>query len=250
MNFKPDSFKKGPLLYEGKGKRVFQIIGHDDILFLEFKDQLTAFNAQKKGEFAHKGEFNCKIASLIFRFLNQRGIKNHWVSDVSATEMIVKKMQMVPLEVVVRNFIAGSLAKKFNMPEGEKLRRPLVEFFFKNDELGDPFINDDQALMLNTVKDQKDLQLLRQEGLKVNDALIELMNGIAINLVDFKLEFGFDTSGTLLLGDEITPDSCRLWDKKTDEKLDKDRFRRDLGRVKESYEEVLNRLTNVWGSKV
>lgn len=245
-----EDYEKGPLLYEGKGKKVFGVAGKKDSLFLEFKDQLTAFNAQKKGEFAQKGEFNRAIASIVFRFLQKKKIISHWVADIGDHEMIVKKLNMIALEVVVRNIVAGSLAKKLNVDEGKKLKAPVVEFFFKDDALGDPFINDDHALMLNVVKSKRDLQDLKIKALKINSALKQLFSTVGIDLVDFKLEFGRDRKGKIVLGDEITPDSCRLWDRKTGEKLDKDRFRRDLGNIKESYEEVLNRLQSRWGQKL
>ncbi len=241
-------FEKDKLLYEGKGKKVFSLKNSDDKLWLEFKDQLTAFNAQKKGEFSQKGELNLKIATLIFKFLRRHKIANHYVESVSPFEMIVEKLTMIPLEVVVRNVIAGSLAKKFMMDEGKHLDKPMTEFFYKKDEWNDPFINDDQALMLGAVSDVETLNDLRMLALKVNEGLQELMSAIDIELVDFKLEFGRNSRGQIVLGDEITPDSCRLWDKKSGEKLDKDRFRRDLGNVKEAYAEVWQRLQKKWGT--
>ncbi len=243
-------FEKDSLLYEGKGKKVFKVKNSKDLLWLEFKDQLTAFNAQKKGEFANKGELNCKIANLIFKLLKKNKIATHLVEELSVGENIVEKLEMIPLEVVVRNVMAGSLAKKFMMEEGKKLERPLVEFFYKKDEWNDPFINDDHALLLGAVKKSSELDDLRLLALKVNEVLVETMSAINIELVDFKLEFGRNSKGQIILGDEITPDSCRLWDKKSGEKLDKDRFRRDLGKIKEAYEEVWNRLNAYWGDKV
>lgn len=219
------------------------------MLWLEYKDSLTAFNAQKKGSFAAKGIVNRQIASLIFRFLKVQSVDNHWVEDVSEREMICRKVDVVPLEVVVRNRMAGSTAKKFAIPEGQALDAPLVEFYYKNDDLGDPFLSDDQALMLKTVKCQEDLDQLKKQALIINKHLIYLFSEIGIELIDFKLEFGRlpgVTSGDFLLADEISPDSCRLWDIETGERLDKDRFRRDLGQVEESYQLVWERLRKVW----
>lgn len=243
-------FEKHSLLYEGKGKKVFTVKGSGKLLWLEFKDQLTAFNAQKRGEFSKKGELNCKIANLIFKILKKNKISTHLVKELSETENIVEKLKMIPLEVVVRNVIAGSLAKKFSMEEGKKLDKPIVEFFYKKDEWNDPFINDDQALLLGAVNKVSELEALKKLALKVNKVLLQTMRAINIELVDFKLEFGRNAKGKIILGDEITPDSCRLWDKKSGEKLDKDRFRRDLGGVKEAYEEVWLRLNKFWGKKV
>jgi phosphoribosylaminoimidazole-succinocarboxamide synthase len=240
------SYKKGEFLYEGKAKRIFQVKGENDLLWIEFKDSLTAFNAQKKGSFEEKGVVNKRIALLTFRYLKSRGIPSHVVADLSEREMVCEKLSIIPLEVVVRNWLAGSTAKKFALDEGTALEKPLVEFYYKKDELIDPFVSDDQALMLKTVEKQETLNELKIKALEVNKALSDFFKAIGIRLIDFKIEFGFDKNGKILLGDEITPDSCRLWDLATLEKLDKDRFRRDLGKVAESYLEVLNRITGYW----
>lgn len=240
------NYKKGEFLYEGKAKRIFQVKGENDLLWIEFKDSLTAFNAQKKGSFEEKGVVNKRIALLTFRYLKSRGIPSHVVADLSEREMVCEKLSIIPLEVVVRNWLAGSTAKKFGLDEGTALEQPLVEFYYKKDELNDPFVSDDQALMLKTVEKQETLNELKIKALEVNMALSEFFKAIGIRLIDFKIEFGFDKNGKILLGDEITPDSCRLWDLETLEKLDKDRFRRDLGKVAESYLEVLNRITGYW----
>lgn len=244
------SYQKESLLYEGKGKKVFSIAGEPNLLYLEFKDQLTAFNAQKRGEFNQKGELNRDIASLIFRHLAKKNISSHWVADVGAKDMVVKKLKMIPLEVVVRNVVAGSLAKKLGREEGEKLQEAVVEFFYKDDALGDPFINDHHALMLKAVEKTEQLDDLRWLGNMVNECLKQFFAEINIDLVDFKLEFGINSDGQMTLGDEITPDSCRLWDRATGEKLDKDRFRRDLGKIKESYQEVFDRIKKHWGGRL
>lgn len=236
------------LLYEGKAKKIFKIPSDPNLILMEFKDSLTAFNALKKGSFESKGPVNRDIASLIFAHLRERGIPSHWVKDEGERGMVARRVQIVPLEVVVRNVLAGSTAKKLGIPEGKTLAKPLVEFYYKNDELQDPFVSDDQILMM-AVADDKDLAELKRMALQVNAALKELFGQVGIQLVDFKIEFGKDDSGRLLLADEITPDCCRLWDEKTQEKLDKDRFRRDLGGVKESYENVLARLRQARGVK-
>ncbi len=237
--------KKTDLLYEGKGKKVFTIENEKNILWLEFKDDLTAFNAQKKGSFKNKGAINRDIASIIFRFLKRGGVESHWIQDIGERDMVCEKLTMIPLEVVVRNYVAGSFAKKFFMEEGAKISPPIVEFYYKKDEWADPFISDDQAIYLDAVKSVAELEELKRMGRAVNENLIQLFDKIGIKLVDFKLEFGRNSQGQLKLGDEITPDSCRLWDEKTNEKMDKDRFRRDLGGVAEGYAEVLNRMNSL-----
>lgn len=240
-------FKKGQHLYEGKAKRVFSVLDAnneviEDKLWLEFKDDLTAFNAEKRGNFEGKGQTNLKITELIFNQMKSKGVETHWVEKISDKDLIVKKLKMIPLEVVIRNVLAGSTAKKFKIEEGAPLEKPLFELFFKDDALGDPFINDDQAIMLKAVNDFDDVRMLRTKGLEVNAVLSEMFDAVGVKLVDFKVEFGIDDKGVICLGDEISPDSCRLWDVKTGEKLDKDRFRRDLGRVEESYKDILGRL--------
>lgn len=238
------NLKKGNLLYEGKAKQIFEVEGAPDQVWVSYKNSLTAFNALKKGEFEQKGAINREISSLIFRFLEKKGIASHWIADVGPIEMIVKKVEIIPLEVVVRNILAGSTAKKLGIEEGQILKKPLVEFYLKNDALADPFLSDDQALMLN-VATETELAELKSKALKINGALKDLWAQAGITLVDFKIEFGKTPSGQILLADEISPDCCRLWDQKTNEKLDKDRFRRDLGNIKESYEQVLNRVKTV-----
>lgn len=236
------------LLYEGKAKKIFRLPAEPDCVLMEFKDSLTAFNALKKGSFDRKGPINRDIASLIFAHLKSRGIDSHWVRDEGERGMVARKVEIIPLEVVIRNTLAGSTAKKFGIEEGRVLPKPLVEFYFKNDELQDPFISDDQIEILDIAK-AADLKILKEKALRVNEALKELFGQTGIRLVDFKIEFGKDAKGEILLADEITPDCCRLWDEKTGEKLDKDRFRRDLGNIKESYEDVLKRLRQAKGAK-
>ncbi len=251
--------KKGELLYEGKAKRAYLIVDHPDWLWLEYKDSLTAFNAQKKGEFAGKGAINKQVSSLVFRYLEKHRVSTHWVQDIDEGNLICQRLEMIPLEVVVRNRLAGSTAKKFNRPEGEALERPLVEFYYKDDALQDPFISDEQALMLGTVNKQGQLNRIKLEALKINECLIKFFSESQIELIDFKLEFGWNMGAAakgmaedsealapLVLGDEISPDSCRLWDQQTGERMDKDRFRRDLGAVEENYREVLKRVQERW----
>jgi len=235
---------KGELLYEGKAKKIYSIPGNHHDVLVEYKNSLTAFNALKKGEFEGKGQINREITSLIFRYLKQNGVSSHWISDVSPTEMIVEKVNIIPLEVVVRNVLAGSTAKKLGIEEGKKLQKPLVEFYYKNDELQDPFLSDDQVLMLE-ISSEQELKEIKAKALQINTHLKDVFRQAGIELIDFKIEFGKNLKGEILLADEISPDCCRLWDLQTKEKLDKDRFRRDLGSVKESYEDVLKRLKGV-----
>lgn len=235
-------WEKAELLYEGKAKRVYSVSGEAQLAWLEFKDSLTAFNAQKKGSFADKGATNTQIAEIIFAHLKSCGIKTHWVETIDQNNIVVKKLDMIPLEVVVRNRVAGSLAKRFGMEEGGSLRAPLVEFYYKDDDLGDPFVSDEQIENLSLIKDVSVLPELKKQGLLVNETLRALFAKANIDLVDFKLEYGVDTNAELVLADEISPDSCRLWDMATGERMDKDRFRRDLGDVEENYKEILKRL--------
>ncbi len=244
------TWQKAEQLYEGKGKRVFAIQGKSDYLLQEFKDQLTAFNAQKVAELGGKGELNCLITSSIFLFLEKKGVSTHFVEKLSNTSCVTKKLSMIPLEVVVRNIMAGSTAKKLGIEEGSPMSQPLVEFYYKKDELNDPFISDDQALLIKAVSSRQDLETLKKLALQVNEGLKEFFTACGIRLVDFKLEFGKTPDGQIVLGDEISPDSCRLWDEKTNEKLDKDRFRRDLGQVKEKYQEVWSRIQKQWSQYV
>jgi phosphoribosylaminoimidazole-succinocarboxamide synthase len=235
-------FTKGKFLYEGKAKRIFSVYDNEDLVWLEYKDSLTAFNAKKKGSFDGKGLVNAQITQLIFKKISAQNIKTHLVDSPTERDQVCERLKMIDLEVVVRNTLAGSTAKKFALVEGTSLEKPLLEFFYKKDELDDPFISDEQALMLKTVESQEQLEQIKKQALLVNGVLFKIMDQAGIRLIDFKIEFGWNKSGELVLGDEITPDSCRLWEKGTDEKLDKDRFRRDLGKVEESYLKVLNAL--------
>lgn len=231
------------MLYEGKGKRLYKT---DDahLVICEFKDDLTAFNAEKKGNEKGKGILNCKISTEIFKLLEKHGIQTHYVATLAENLMLCKLVKIIPIEVVVRNVATGSLSKRLGIQERERLPFALVEFYYKNDALGDPLINDEHALILQCVKSVESLDVLREIGRKINDVLRDFFDRNNLILVDFKLEFGVDKEGKILLADEVTPDSCRFWDKETLEKLDKDRFRQDLGDVKMAYEEVLRRIAH------
>lgn len=244
------SYSKGEFTYEGKAKKIFSVVDQNDLVWLEYKDSLTAFNALKKGSFEGKGELNCLMTTLIFKYLSRQGVKTHMVSPESSREMVCQKLEIIPAEVVVRNTLAGSTAKKFGIEEGKELKKPLVEFYYKDDELQDPFMSDDQAMMMGVVSDPKNLEVLKTEALKINTLLQKFFLAIDLKLVDFKLEFGKNSDGEIVLGDEITPDSCRLWDVHSGEKMDKDRFRRDLGKVEESYSEVYNRMKETWENQI
>ena len=229
------------LLYEGKAKKIFKTDREDEVICY-FKDSLTAFNGEKSGSAEGKGELNCTITALIFQALEGAGIPTHFIKQVSPRELLVKRVEIIPIEVVVRNVAAGSLCRRLGLKEGEKLPFPIVEFYYKNDALNDPLINDDHALILKLVEKREELDLLREYGRKVNQFLIQFFDKIGLQLVDFKIEFGKDREGRIVLADEITPDSCRLWDRETGRRLDKDLFRFGLGDIKEAYTEIVNRL--------
>ncbi|EAB5281772.1 phosphoribosylaminoimidazolesuccinocarboxamide synthase [Campylobacter upsaliensis] len=233
--------EKKELLYEGKGKKMYKT---DDefLLITEFKDDLTAFNAEKKGNEAGKGALNCKISTELFHLLEKGGITTHLVQTLSENEQLVKKCKIVPIEVIVRNVATGSLTKRLGIKEGTKLPFALVEFCLKDDALGDPFINDEHCLLLNLVKNQAQIEEIKTIARKINAILLDFFDKKNLRLIDFKIELGLDKDDKLILADEISPDSCRFWDKETNEKLDKDRFRQDLGNVKMAYEEVLKRI--------
>ncbi len=232
--------KRKELLYEGKGKRLFKT-ADENLLISEFKDDLTAFNAQKKGSEKGKGSLNCKISTELFKLLEKNGIKTHLVETISDNEQLVKKVDIIPLEVVVRNIATGSLTKRLNIKDGTVLPFSLLELYFKDDDLGDPLLNDEHCTLLN-IASKDELEVLKNEAKKINTILKSFFKDKGLNLVDFKVEFGKDKDGNILLSDEISPDSCRFWDINTNEKLDKDRFREGIGNVKVAYEEVLARI--------
>lgn len=232
--------QKGKMIYEGKAKIMYET-EDPDLLIQYFKDSATAFDGVKKAEISQKGVVNNKISTRIFEYLASKGIKSHFVRQLSDREMLVKRLQIIPLEVVMRNVIAGSLAKRYGLPEGGKLKSPLFELYYKSDALHDPMLTEDHALLLGFAP-RAQLRKIRELAFTVNKLLVKYFDRRNIILVDFKLEFGLHEGKTLLLGDEVSPDGCRLWDRTTQEKLDKDRFRRDLGGVEEAYQEVLKRV--------
>lgn len=222
-------------LYEGKAKIIYST---DDpkLVIQYFKDDATAFDGKKKGIIGNKGIVNCGVSSIIFKHLEKTGVPTHFVEQLGEREMLVKKLEILPVEVVMRNVVAGSLSKRLGIPEGTLLGSPLLEWYYKSDPLGDPMINSDHIRVFGYAK-EKEIDEMRRLAASVNSFLVPYFDGLGIRLVDYKLEFGRH-DGKLLLGDEITPDGCRLWDKETNEKLDKDRFRRDLGHVEDAYERV------------
>lgn len=232
--------EKGQLLYEGKAKRLYAT-DEQAILWVEYKDSATAFNGEKKAEIAGKGMLNNRITSLIFERLQEAGIASHFVKQLSDHEQLVRQVAIIPVEVVTRNIVAGSMAKRFGLEEGTVLKKPIVEFYYKDDELGDPIMTEDHIEMLELATTDE-VQELREKALVVNQILIGFFKEVGVDLVDFKIEFGRDQDGGILLADEISPDTCRLWDAKTKQKLDKDVFRRDLGNLTEAYELILAKL--------
>lgn len=231
------------MLYEGKAKKVFST-DQEGIYLVQFKDDATAFNGEKKGQIGDKGIVNNKLSALFFQALEGVGIPTHFVELISDREMHVRKLEMIPLEVVVRNIAAGTLAKRIGVEEGFELAQPVVELYYKDDELGDPLVNESHSIAMGWAQIEE-LKLMQELGLKINRELQKILDQANILLIDFKLEFGKTSEGQIILGDEISPDTCRFWDKDTREKLDKDRFRRDLGKVEEAYEEVYRRVKAV-----
>ncbi|WP_019155525.1 phosphoribosylaminoimidazolesuccinocarboxamide synthase [Robertmurraya massiliosenegalensis] len=232
--------EKRALLYEGKAKRVYQT-DDENLVWLEYKDSATAFNGEKKAQITGKGKLNNEITSLIFSKLEKEGIASHFVEKLSETEQLVKKVTIIPLEVVVRNVAAGSFSKRLGIEEGKPLSKPIVEFYYKDDALGDPLITEDhiEEMQLAT---KEEVALLKEKALHIDEVLSKLFLELNIRLIDFKLEFGKDAQGEIVLADEISPDTCRLWDSNTNEKLDKDVFRRNLGNLTDAYENILARL--------
>lgn len=227
-------------LYEGKAKKIYAT-NEPNLFWVEYKDDATAFNGEKKGSISHKGELNNKISAIFFNLLKNNGVENHFVEKISDKEQIVKKVTIIPVEVVVRNLAAGSMAKRLGLEEGLKLEQPIVEFYYKDDALGDPLITEDHIYLLKAATSEQ-VQEIKKQALQINEILVKNMLKSNTILVDFKLEFGVTPEGSLILADEISPDTCRFWDATTMQKLDKDRFRRDLGGVEEAYREILQRL--------
>lgn len=230
-------------LYEGKAKKVYQGEKENEVI-IYYKDDATAFNNLKKGQIQNKGILNNQITTLIYEYLMKNGIKTHYIKTLSDREQLCKKVEIIPLEVITRNIIAGSASKLLGIEEGKELKAPIFEICYKKDELGDPMINDTHAIALG-IATKEELEKIHEETKKINELLKSLFDKAGINLIDFKIEFGKDSEGNIILADEISPDCCRLWDKNTNVKMDKDRFRRDLGNVEEAYIEVLRRLTKV-----
>ena len=232
--------KKTLQLYEGKAKKVFATDDPEHCI-VDYKDDATAFNGLKKGTIEGKGVINNRVTNHLMKLLEKNGIPTHFVEELSARETLVKRVSIVPLEVIVRNIAAGSLAKRLGLEEGTPLSSTVLEFCYKNDELGDPMVNEFHIRAMNFAT-KEELELICDYSLRINKILTDYLADLNIELVDFKLEFGKTTDGTIVLADEISPDTCRFWDSKTHEKLDKDRFRRDLGNVEGAYNEIMKRL--------
>ena len=233
--------EKKELLYEGKAKRLYAT-DNNSLIIQEFKDDATAFNGAKKGKIPNKGEINNNISSFLFEYLDSYHIPTHFVRKLNATEMLVKKLTIIPIEVVVRNVATGSLTRRYGTPEGTVLEYPILEHYMKNDKLGDPLINEFHAYAFGLATPEE-MRAISRVASKVNAILKSFFDRRGLTLVDFKLEFG-KFNDSILLGDEISPDTCRIWDKKTNKKLDKDRFRHDLGGVEKAYRELEERLLN------
>ncbi len=231
---------KGEQLYEGKAKKVYAT-NDPNLVIVDYKDDATAFNGVKKGTISGKGVINNKMTNYMFSLLEKEGVPTHLVEEISDRETIVKKVSIVPLEVIIRNVAAGSFSKRMGVEEGKQLLTPILEFSYKNDDLGDPFINDYYALALG-IATREELDTIAKYAFKVNEFMVAFFKKLNIDLIDFKIEFGKTADGQIILADEISPDTCRFWDSTTHEKLDKDRFRRDLGNVEEAYQEIMKRL--------
>ena len=234
------SYTKAEQLYEGKAKKVFAIKENPDYVMVSYKDDATAFNGLKKGQIHGKGVINNKMTNYMFSLLEKEGIPTHLVEEINDRETVVKKVEIVPLEVIVRNVAAGSFSKKLGIEEGFRLLSPTLEFSYKNDELGDPMINDYYAVAIGAAT-REEIDKITELVFKINEILVDYFKSIKVDLIDFKVEFG-RYKGQIILADEISPDTCRFWDSETHEKLDKDRFRRDLGHVEEAYEEIYRRI--------
>ena len=232
--------KKLEQLYEGKAKKVFAT-DQPDLVIVDYKDDATALNGKKRGTIKGKGAINNMMTNRLMQMLEKNGVPTHFVEEISDRETVVKKVSIVPLEVIIRNVAAGSLSKRLGVPEGTPLREPVLEYCYKNDDLGDPMVNEYHIAAMGWATDEQ-MKLIAEYALKVDSVLIRFFKEINVELIDFKLEFGVTSDGTLVLADEISPDTCRFWDATTHEKLDKDRFRRDMGGVEEAYIEMARRL--------
>lgn len=232
--------EKKEQLYEGKAKKVYKT-DDSELLIVDYKDDATAFNGLKKGTISGKGVINNKMSNLLMQLLQKNGIPTHFVKEISDRETVVKKVSIVPLEVIIRNIAAGSFSKRYGVAEGKAFAAPTIEFSYKNDELGDPLINEYHAVALELATTEE-IEIIKKYSFKINELLKTFWAECGVTLVDFKLEFGRLSDGTIVLADEISPDTCRFWDSKTSEKLDKDRFRRDMGGVEDAYSEIMRRL--------
>ncbi len=235
-----ENLTKMEQLYEGKAKKVYAT-NDPNLVIVDYKDDATAFNGEKKGTISGKGAINNRMTNYMFKMLEKEGVPTHLVEEISDRETIVKKVSIVPLEVIIRNVAAGSFSKRMGVEEGTKLLTPILEFSYKNDDLGDPFINDYYALALGLAT-REEIDTIAKYAFKVNEFMVNFFKNLNIDLIDFKIEFGRTSDGTIILADEISPDTCRFWDSTTHEKLDKDRFRRDMGGVEEAYQEIMKRL--------
>ena len=235
-----ENITKGAQLYESKAKKVYAT-NDPDLVIVDYKDDATAFNGIKKGTIRGKGVINNRMTNFMFKKLEEAGVPTHFVEELSERETLVKKVSIVPLEVIIRNVAAGSFSKRMGVEEGRQLLCPILEFSYKNDDLGDPFINDYYALALGLCT-KEELDTIAKYAFKVNEFMVDFFKSCGVDLIDFKIEFGKTSDGTVILADEISPDTCRFWDSKTHEKLDKDRFRRDLGNVEEAYHEMMKRI--------
>lgn len=232
--------EKKEQLYEGKAKKVYAT-EDPNLVIVSYKDDATAFNGLKKGTIAGKGVVNNRMTNYMFKMLEKAGVPTHYVEELNDRETVVKKVSIVPLEVIVRNVAAGSFSKRMGVEEGTALKCPILEFSYKNDDLGDPFINDYYALALGLAT-KEEIDLIAKYTFMINDFMVDFFKKLNIDLIDFKIEFGKTTDGSIILADEISPDTCRFWDSTTHEKLDKDRFRRDMGGVEDAYAEIMKRL--------
>ena len=234
--------EKRDMIYEGKAKKVYTT-DDENLVIVSYKDDATAFNGLKKGTIAGKGAINNQMSNFLMQMLEKNGVPTHFVEQLNERDTVVKRVRIVPLEVIIRNISAGSFSKRYGVEEGIVFDQPTIEFSYKNDELGDPLINDYHALALKLAT-KEEIETIKKYAFRVDELLKAYFKGLNIDLVDFKLEFGRLPDGTIVLADEISPDTCRFWDKDTGEKLDKDRFRRDLGGVEDAYNEVMRRLMN------
>jgi len=232
--------EKKEMLYEGKAKRVYAT-DNAEVLLVSYKDDATAFNGLKKGTISGKGAINNRVTNFMMQLLEKEGVPTHFVEELSERETLVKKVSIVPLEVIIRNISAGSFAKRYGVEEGIVFAEPTIEFSYKNDDLGDPLINEYHALALG-VATKEEIETIKNMAFKVNEVMKAFFKKLNVDLVDFKLEFGKISDGSIVLADEISPDTCRFWDSTTHEKLDKDRFRRDLGNVEDAYQEMMKRI--------